>query len=92
MTVPATPLFTLPLRRPRPGWLRLARGNLALALQRWRRERDAAHTRQSLARLDDRTLRDLGFDRSEIPSLAAELGDPGRVERQRVLQALNGGL
>jgi uncharacterized protein YjiS (DUF1127 family) len=35
-----------------------------------------------LRRLDDRTLRDIGFDRSEILPIAAELA--GEAERNRV--------
>jgi uncharacterized protein YjiS (DUF1127 family) len=65
--------------------LRLCRHLLAQAVQRWRIQRDAHVTRRALAQLDDRTLHDLGFHRSEIGSVAAELGGSARAERQRVL-------
>jgi uncharacterized protein YjiS (DUF1127 family) len=38
----------------------------------YRRSRSAAEARQALRELDDRTLHDLGIDRSEIASVAAE--------------------
>ncbi len=44
-------------------------------------------TALALAALDSRTLRDLGFDRSEVRSVAAELG--GDVHTTRVRVALN---
>jgi uncharacterized protein YjiS (DUF1127 family) len=44
--------------------------------------RDARLVYDALRRLDDRTLRDLGFDRSEILSVAAEA--TGVAERTRV--------
>jgi hypothetical protein len=45
-----------------------------------RRARSATHA--ALAELDHRALRDLGFDRSEIESVAAEV--EGVAERTRV--------
>ena len=39
---------------------------------RYRQHRRAMETRAELAQLDDRVLHDLGFDRSEIASIAAE--------------------
>lgn len=59
----------------------------AAVLRDWRRRRQARRTARALALLDDRTLRDLGFDRSEIAGLSAEqhgLNDPSYV---RVLVA-----
>lgn len=47
----------------------------------WRSARDARATYYTLRELDDRTLRDLGFDRSELTSIAAEAS--GRAERTR---------
>ena len=55
-----------------------------LALYRQRRRVMA--TREALEQLDDRVLHDLGFDRSEIPSVAAEA--TGRAEFTRALQLL----
>jgi uncharacterized protein YjiS (DUF1127 family) len=41
------------------------------AIQQWRRHN---RTAAILARLDDRMLRDIGIDRSAIPSAARQLG------------------
>jgi uncharacterized protein YjiS (DUF1127 family) len=51
-----------------------------LRFQQWRAAR---RTRASLASLDDRTLRDLGFHRSEITSIAANPDDPHRIRLMR---------
>ena len=51
---------------------------LAAALAAWHRQRLERATVRTLRTLDDRTLRDLGFHRSEIGGLAAELS--GRAE------------
>lgn len=56
-----------------PAWRRLVR-----ALQRLREDR---RRRADLRLLDAQTLRDLGIDRSELGSCAAEA--EGRVERTR---------
>ncbi len=56
-------------------WLRQVR-----AAHRRRRESKALYV--SLNELDDRTLHDLGFHRSEISSIVAELS--GEAERTRV--------
>ena len=50
------------------------------------RRRAAKAARLALGELDDRTLRDLGLDRSEIGSVAAEV--TGGAERTRILSAL----
>ena len=74
-----------PGRRPvlvREG-ARFARGAVARAWQRYRRRRDARAIYMALSDLDDRTLRDLGFHRSEIGSVAAEA--TGEAEPTRVL-------
>ncbi|HQR20933.1 MAG TPA: DUF1127 domain-containing protein [Burkholderiaceae bacterium] len=55
------------------------------ALASWRRARDAHATYRALSRLDARTLRDVGLDRSELRSVAAELA--GEADRSRI-QAL----
>ncbi len=52
------------------------------AIERHRQRRHARVTYQTLSRLDDHTLRDLGFDRLEISSLAAE--SSGSVESTRI--------
>jgi uncharacterized protein YjiS (DUF1127 family) len=57
------------------------------ALKLYRRRRDAQATREALQRLDDRALRDLGFTRDEIGSIASELS--GAAEASRV-HALSG--
>ena len=50
------------------------------------RRREARTVRAALAELDDRALRDLGLDRSEIGSVAAEV--TGAAERTRRLAVL----
>jgi hypothetical protein len=66
----------------RDAWLRLQRGHAA-ARQR-RHDRDAL---MALRALDDRTLRDLGFHRSE---LAAVVTPPTDTHRARVMQSVFG--
>lgn len=48
----------------------------------WLRRRQAARMRAELRAVDARALRDLGFDRSEIDSVVAEIS--GDAERTRV--------
>ncbi|HTS20984.1 MAG TPA: DUF1127 domain-containing protein [Casimicrobiaceae bacterium] len=52
--------------------------------KRYERQRRAAAAREALRELDDRTLHDLGIDRSEIASVTAEA--MGEAERSRVLR------
>ena len=52
-------------------------------IARWLRQRQAARMSAELRRLDARTLRDLGFDRSEIDSVVAEI--TGDAECTRVV-------
>jgi uncharacterized protein YjiS (DUF1127 family) len=53
------------------------------SLLRFERWRAARRTHASLASLDDRMLRDLGFHRSEISSIAANPDDPQRIRTMR---------
>jgi len=55
------------------------------AYARHRQRRQARVTYDVLWQLDDRTLRDLGFDRSEIRSVAAELTGEAEYTRLRAL-------
>lgn len=51
----------------------------------WRRRQQASATSLALQALDARALRDLGFDRSEISSVAAEIaGDAARTRARTV--------
>ena len=51
----------------------------------WRRRQQASATYLALQALDARALRDLGFDRSEISSVAAEIaGDAARTRARTV--------
>lgn len=52
------------------------------ALARYRQRQRARATYDALRELDDRALRDLGLDRSELRSVAAEV--TGEAERTRV--------
>jgi uncharacterized protein YjiS (DUF1127 family) len=53
--------------------LRSVRRALRRALARYRQHRAAVETMRALRALDDRTLHDLGYDRSQIQSVAIEL-------------------
>jgi len=57
------------------------------ALARWQRYRRARSVREALAGLDDRMLRDLGFHRDEIASVAAEFSGDAERTRVHVLQS-----
>jgi len=70
------PIAAAPLQR--------ARETLALLLAGWRQRRDSRLTYLALSGLDARTLRDLGFDRSELLSIA-DLASP-HSDRVRLLQ------
>lgn len=88
LTGPNHPAFRAPLEVAVPGasWLTgLAQGVENLARQvlvAYRQYRKARAVRDALHSLDDRTLRDLGFHRDEIESVAAEFS--GQVERTRI--------
>lgn len=76
--------------RPRFSALEIARALAALvgdALASWRRYRRARQVRDALASLDDRMLRDLGFCRDEIASVAAEYAGEAERTRMQVLQS-----
>jgi uncharacterized protein YjiS (DUF1127 family) len=57
---------------------------------RHRQRRQARATSDALRRLDDHILRDLGIDRSEITSVAAEVAGATEYTRVRALQTLHG--
>ena len=81
------------LDTPYPGPLaRIARphGQGAVAVLQqffaaWKRRRLARQTLIALHKLDARTLRDLGFDRSELVSVAAEVSGDAEGTRARLL-------
>jgi len=54
------------------------------ASKAYRRHRLAAETYDALRTLDDRSLHDLGFDRSELASIAAETTNTAEGTRLRV--------
>jgi len=78
---------TLALSSPRPSRLARLLRHVLDAWLRWRQarlqRRTAAATRAMLQHLDDRTLHDLGFHRSEIGSVSAELAGLARVDRRQ---------
>ena len=55
-------------------------------IEAWRRNRVRRATAQTLHSLDDRTLHDLGFHRSEIGGLAAEIGGQAELTYIRARQ------
>jgi uncharacterized protein YjiS (DUF1127 family) len=57
-------------------------------LAAWRRQRDEHATYRALSGLDQHTLRDIGFDRSEARSVAAELAGRADPTRARALMTL----
>jgi uncharacterized protein YjiS (DUF1127 family) len=59
------------------------------AYARYRQRREASALRDTLRQLDDRMLHDLGFDRSEISSVAAEFTREAEGTRLRVLLSHN---
>lgn len=65
-----------------------------LRLQRWhaaaRERRHARDVLMSLRSLDDRTLRDIGFHRSEIAATAAIAGHPIDPDRARAMRSVFG--
>lgn len=62
------------------------RDTLRSIIAGWRRRQQASATYGALSELDARTLHDLGFDRSELSSVAAEIAgdaDPTRAHTAR---------
>lgn len=58
------------------------------ALAAWRRQRDEHATYRALSGLDQRTLHDIGLDRSEARSAAAELAGSSDRTRMHALMTL----
>ena len=54
----------------------------------WKRRQRASATYAALSELDARTLRDLGFDRSELSSVAAEIAGDVHSTRVRTVRRL----
>lgn len=81
-----TPCRTSPMPAPIAGRITPAHAatrllqRLRRAAHDWRRRRDAARAARALQALDDRTLKDIGFTRSELMSLAY---DPTDATRRR---------
>ena len=61
---------------------------LRQCIAEWKRRRLARQTLIALHELDAHTLRDLGFDRSELVSVAAEVSGDAEVTRARLLTAV----
>ena len=59
------------------------------AYKSYKDHRQQSAVYETLSQLDDRTLRDLGFDRSEIRSVAAEWAGEAEATRVRVLNTPN---
>jgi uncharacterized protein YjiS (DUF1127 family) len=58
------------------------------AIKAWRRRRDRHATERALRALDGRTLRDLGFDPSEVRSVSMELSGDAEPTRVHALMRL----
>jgi uncharacterized protein YjiS (DUF1127 family) len=56
---------------------------LVAAWRDWQRQRDREAVRRTLDSLSDATLRDLGFSRGELGSVAAELVGEAETTRRR---------
>jgi uncharacterized protein YjiS (DUF1127 family) len=65
----------------------------AFLARAWQRRRQRAQARamyHALSTLDDRTLHDLGFERSEITSVASEATGEAQRTRAQTMRALHG--
>ena len=69
--------------------IRLAGAIVLRARARHRQRRQARDVYEALRHLDDRSLRDLGFDRSEMTSVAAEVTGEAEYSRMRTLLTLH---
>ena len=69
-------------------WQRVAAGARA-AVATWQRRRERRATYLALRGLDDRTLHDLGFSRSEILSVALDIERDDETRRLRTTRAAN---
>jgi uncharacterized protein YjiS (DUF1127 family) len=78
---PAAPATPSGLRAFLIAWRRCVRD----ALAGWRDRRQIHATRVALMHLDDQTLRDIGFVRAEIESVAAEAHGGMAATRDRLL-------
>ena len=72
---------------PRGGRIRLLRARFVAGWECWRAERRRVQARRELARLDPRTLRDIGIAPCEIDSLLAEMDGHAAATRTRVLMS-----
>ena len=78
---------------PRSALINIARavgGIASEAIAKWQRYRRARSVREALAGLDDRMLRDLGFHRDEIGSVAAEYAGAAESTRMQILRSTSG--
>src|SRR5262245_25194999 len=61
--------------------------SLRAAYARWEQYRTERAVRIALSRLDAATLRDLGFEPSEVSSVAAEVSGSAELTRARIVRA-----
>ena len=64
------------------------RDTLAALIQRWRNQAQARRTAQAFERLDDRTLRDLGFHRADARAIGVEFHRLAHPTLRRVIEAI----
>jgi hypothetical protein len=87
---PAPRLIGRLLPRPLAAVLQLFGTVVTRLLAESRRRSEARALYMTLHRLDTGTLRDLGFDRSELHSVVAELTGDAEPTRVRVIRPLRG--